>query len=160
MATSLCAHLVVTIAPLYDSGGLKIGEPGSISTDVSSSFDAESLFRILKQQSPTFILITRPLLHNSPGNFEGEAPWECYDWVSQKIIRQHLESGSMWAIIPLQDYMDMWDELRSPNPYNDQINHPGTSVSSIQVDNAVLSPCLSAEFFQSFMHRRGTGYTA
>eukprot|EP00188_Purpureofilum_apyrenoidigerum_P006373 Plantae.Rhodophyta-Purpureofilum_apyrenoidigerum.ctg9816.p1 GENE.Plantae.Rhodophyta-Purpureofilum_apyrenoidigerum.ctg9816~~Plantae.Rhodophyta-Purpureofilum_apyrenoidigerum.ctg9816.p1 ORF type:complete len:960 (-),score=189.39 Plantae.Rhodophyta-Purpureofilum_apyrenoidigerum.ctg9816:292-3171(-) len=60
-------------------------------------------------------------------NFSDDAPWECYDWVSQKIVDQHMASSSMWAIIPIQDYMDMWDELRSSDPLKDMINRPGTT---------------------------------
>jgi len=64
--------------------------------------------------------------HFYRSNFEGEAPWECYDWVSQKIVEQHLNSTSMWTIVPIQDFLDMWDELRSPDPLKDMINRPGT----------------------------------
>jgi len=32
----------------------------------------------------------------------------------------------MWTIIPIQDFLDMWDELRSPDPLKDMINRPGT----------------------------------
>jgi len=65
--------------------------------------------------------------HFFRSNFGGDAPWECYDWVSQKIVEQHMASTSMWTIIPIQDYLDMWDELRSSDPLKDMINRPGTT---------------------------------
>jgi 4-alpha-glucanotransferase len=31
----------------------------------------------------------------------------------------------MWTINPIQDYIDMWQDLRSMDPKNDIINRPG-----------------------------------
>jgi len=56
---------------------------------------------------------------------KGECPGGPPDWVIQKIIKLHAESTSMWTINPIQDYIDMWNDLRSKNCKNDIINRPG-----------------------------------
>eukprot|EP00181_Compsopogon_caeruleus_P003277 CAMPEP_0184684406 /NCGR_PEP_ID=MMETSP0312-20130426/15181_1 /TAXON_ID=31354 /ORGANISM="Compsopogon coeruleus, Strain SAG 36.94" /LENGTH=925 /DNA_ID=CAMNT_0027137549 /DNA_START=190 /DNA_END=2967 /DNA_ORIENTATION=- len=59
--------------------------------------------------------------------FGGNPPHNCDDWVSQKIVESHLNGNSMWAVFPLQDLLDMWDELRSKDPSQDAINRPGAT---------------------------------
>ncbi|KAA8498859.1 4-alpha-glucanotransferase DPE2 [Porphyridium purpureum] len=54
------------------------------------------------------------------------APETCTDVASQLVVASNFRSDAMWAIIPIQDLMDMWDELRSPDPRMDAINRPGT----------------------------------
>ncbi|BAM83193.1 4-alpha-glucanotransferase [Cyanidioschyzon merolae strain 10D] len=61
------------------------------------------------------------------GEQGGSPPWDCTEWMSQKIVEQHLGAGSMWTILPLQDYTDCWRSLRSADPRKDQINYPGRS---------------------------------
>ena len=56
---------------------------------------------------------------------KGACPGGPPDWVSQFIQKLHFESTSMWTINPIQDYVDMWQSLRSMNPKNDIINRPG-----------------------------------
>lgn len=56
---------------------------------------------------------------------KGPCPGGPPDWVSQFIQKLHFESTSMWTINPIQDYVDMWQSLRSMNPKNDIINRPG-----------------------------------
>ena len=58
---------------------------------------------------------------------QGQAPGGPPDWISQKIIKMHAESSAMWTINPMQDYLDMWNPLRSQNAKNDMINKPGST---------------------------------
>ncbi len=56
---------------------------------------------------------------------ESEPPATCEPPVCEEIIRQHLESPSMWAIFPIQDILAMSEELRRPgDPREEQINNP------------------------------------
>ena len=57
------------------------------------------------------------------GNTPGGPP----DSVSQKIMRMHAESSAMWTINPIQDYIDMFENLRSKNAKADMINVPGST---------------------------------
>ena len=40
---------------------------------------------------------------NNVLHFDGPAPFFCEPWVTERVLWQHLESSSMWAIFPLQD---------------------------------------------------------
>jgi 4-alpha-glucanotransferase len=54
-----------------------------------------------------------------------EPPSSCEPAVCEEIIRQHLESPSMWAIFPIQDVLAMGKELQRPgDPREEQINNP------------------------------------
>jgi 4-alpha-glucanotransferase len=56
---------------------------------------------------------------------EEEAPLTCEPSVCEEIVRQHLESPSMWAIFPIQDILAISKELRRPgDPREEQINDP------------------------------------
>mmetsp|Transcript_59783 Transcript_59783/g.140742 ORF Transcript_59783/g.140742 Transcript_59783/m.140742 type:complete len:838 (-) Transcript_59783:164-2677(-) len=57
----------------------------------------------------------------------GQTPGGPPDFISQKIIKMHAESSAMWTINPIQDYLDMWNSLRSANAKNDMINVPGST---------------------------------
>eukprot|EP00184_Porphyridium_aerugineum_P006631 CAMPEP_0184698596 /NCGR_PEP_ID=MMETSP0313-20130426/5162_1 /TAXON_ID=2792 /ORGANISM="Porphyridium aerugineum, Strain SAG 1380-2" /LENGTH=962 /DNA_ID=CAMNT_0027157559 /DNA_START=424 /DNA_END=3312 /DNA_ORIENTATION=+ len=57
--------------------------------------------------------------------FGSNPPNDCEEWVSRKVVEQHMNSSSMWTIIPIQDYVDMAPELRSKDPTKDAINRPG-----------------------------------
>jgi hypothetical protein len=47
---------------------------------------------------------------------KGQCPGGPPDWVSQKIVKLHLESTSMLTVNPIQDYIDCWETLRSEAP--------------------------------------------
>ena len=55
---------------------------------------------------------------------EGEAPQECSAQICEQIIRLHLDSNSMWSILPWQDWMSIDDTLRRNNPEDERINVP------------------------------------
>ena len=54
----------------------------------------------------------------------GEAPYYCEPWISEEIIKDHLNSPSMWAVFPIQDLLGMNGELRKENPADERINVP------------------------------------
>jgi len=58
---------------------------------------------------------------------DGHTPGGPPDWVSQKIIKMHAESSAMWTINPIQDYIDMFEDMRSQNAKADMINVPGST---------------------------------
>ncbi|OUO19648.1 4-alpha-glucanotransferase [Alistipes sp. An31A] len=54
----------------------------------------------------------------------GEAPAECEPWLCRRIVEMHLTSPAMFAILPLQDWLAMDEELRAPDPEKERINVP------------------------------------
>lgn len=54
----------------------------------------------------------------------GEAPSSCPADVVEQIIEMHLDSPSMLAILPLQDWLGMDDGIRNPDPLSERINVP------------------------------------
>jgi 4-alpha-glucanotransferase len=54
----------------------------------------------------------------------GEAPYYCEPWIVERIIRNHLNSSSMWAVFPIQDLIGIDGELRLENPHSERINVP------------------------------------
>ncbi|HJO96069.1 MAG TPA: 4-alpha-glucanotransferase [Victivallales bacterium] len=54
----------------------------------------------------------------------GEAPYYCEPWVCEEIIKDHLNSPSMWAVFPIQDLLGINGELRKENPSDERINVP------------------------------------
>ncbi len=54
----------------------------------------------------------------------GQAPAQAPGYICEKILRMHLESPSMLALISLQDWQSMDETLRAPNPEAERINIP------------------------------------
>ncbi len=60
-------------------------------------------------------------------NFLGEtgvAPEHCNEDICRKIIKKHLESESMFTILPLQDWLSLSLHLKRENPFEERINIP------------------------------------
>jgi 4-alpha-glucanotransferase len=56
---------------------------------------------------------------------DGEPPCSCEPSLCEEIIRQNLESPSMWAVFPIQDILALSGELRRPgDPGEERINNP------------------------------------
>jgi 4-alpha-glucanotransferase len=55
---------------------------------------------------------------------EGEAPDTCTPELCREILELHLQSSSLWVIIPWQDWIAIDGELRYPDPYEERINIP------------------------------------
>lgn len=62
--------------------------------------------------------------YNQILGLEGYAPFFAEPWLCVKIIRRHLDSPSMYCILPLQDWIALDGELRRQNPADEQINIP------------------------------------
>ncbi len=54
----------------------------------------------------------------------GQAPAEADEKICEDIIRLHLSSPSMLALLSLQDWTSMDEKLRMPNPDDERINIP------------------------------------
>lgn len=54
----------------------------------------------------------------------GEAPEDLTSELAQQIVDMHVNSKSMWAILPWQDYMACDAKNRFPNPDAERINDP------------------------------------
>lgn len=59
--------------------------------------------------------------------FGGEAPPVCQTHIAEKIILQHLQFPSMWAVFPIQDLLGIDAELRHPVPLSERINIPAVA---------------------------------
>lgn len=65
--------------------------------------------------------------YNQELRFHGSAPYFCESWIVKAILKQHFESGAMWAIIPIQDLLASSEQLRKENPHTERINVPANS---------------------------------
>ena len=54
----------------------------------------------------------------------GHAPQECETWICRDIVKMHLDSPSLLAILPLQDWLSTDEELRNPDADSERINDP------------------------------------
>ena len=90
-----------------------------ISVDTTSTHDTSTLRGWWEENSELTNRFYREML----GHYEG-APYFAEPWVCQEIIRQHLNSTSMWAILPIQDYIAMDGEFRWDATQREQINVP------------------------------------
>lgn len=54
----------------------------------------------------------------------GGAPFYCEPWIIERIIRDHLNSSSMWAVFPIQDLIGIDGKLRVEDPNSERINIP------------------------------------
>ncbi|MDE7410530.1 MAG: 4-alpha-glucanotransferase, partial [Paramuribaculum sp.] len=90
-----------------------------LSVSTTSTHDMAPL-RLWWRQSPQ--LTTRyynEILHRS-----GEAPHDADADICYTILADIMRSPSMLAIIPLQDWLAISDNLKNPNPEEEQINNP------------------------------------
>lgn len=56
--------------------------------------------------------------------FGGETPAHCETYVAEKVILQHLQFPSMWAVFPIQELLGIDQDLRHPDPAAERINIP------------------------------------
>ncbi len=56
--------------------------------------------------------------------YEGEPPHFCEPWLCNRIVDEHLNSPSMLTILPLQDWLSIFPDLRRENPHSERINIP------------------------------------
>ena len=55
---------------------------------------------------------------------EGDAPLDCTPEICEQIISNHLHTGSLLVIIPLQDWLSMDGEIRRKDENSERINIP------------------------------------
>lgn len=65
--------------------------------------------------------------YNNVLHCSGVAPYFAEPWICDKILSMHLDSPSMLAILPLQDYLSADGMLRRENPADERINIPANS---------------------------------
>jgi 4-alpha-glucanotransferase len=58
---------------------------------------------------------------------EGDAPEEATVELCEKIVARHLASPSMLAILPLQDWLSLSEELRAEDIERERINIPAVA---------------------------------
>ena len=54
----------------------------------------------------------------------GDAPEHCPPYICQMILERHLQSPSVLAIFPLQDWLSISTDIRRENPADERINVP------------------------------------
>ena len=57
----------------------------------------------------------------------GDAPDCCEPWICRSIVENHLNSNSMFTILPIQDWFSLISNLRIENPDQERINIPTNS---------------------------------
>lgn len=62
--------------------------------------------------------------YNEEMQWWGAAPAEATVEVCENIVRQHVDSPAMAAIIPLQDWLSIAPNLRAADPFSERINVP------------------------------------
>ncbi|MBQ9582780.1 MAG: 4-alpha-glucanotransferase [Bacteroidales bacterium] len=63
--------------------------------------------------------------YNDMMRCSGNAPYFCESWVAENIVREHLYSPAMLAILPLQDYLAVDGKVRyGGDPADERINIP------------------------------------
>jgi len=66
----------------------------------------------------------RQIYYNKVLGQKGEAPVYAEPWLCSMIIRHHLQSNSMFAVFPLQDWLSMDSQEWRPDPRDERINEP------------------------------------
>lgn len=91
-----------------------------LSVNTTSTHDMSTIRGWWKELS----MSNRKYYYNHILKCEGEAPMRCSASISEKIIRRHLYSNSLWTILPLQDWLSISEKIRLPNEDNERINDP------------------------------------
>ena len=90
-----------------------------LSVDTTSTHDTSTIRGWWEENGE----LTNRFYRESLGHHDG-APYFAEPWVCQEIIKQHLNSSSMWVIIPIQDYIAMDGDFRWDATQREQINEP------------------------------------
>jgi 4-alpha-glucanotransferase len=59
-------------------------------------------------------------------NWQGEIPHQFTTEMAQAMVHENLKTNSLMCILPLQDWLSLYYNLRAPNPTEERINTPGT----------------------------------
>ena len=90
-----------------------------LSVDTTSTHDTSTLRGWWEENGELTNRFYREMLGHNEG-----APYFAEPWVCREIIKQHLDSTSMWVILPIQDYIAMDGEFRWDETQREQINIP------------------------------------
>ena len=80
-----------------------------LSVNSTGSHDMSTLRGWWKEDKEKIQRYFNQMLHR-----EGVAPDDCTSDLALQIITQQMEANGMWTILPLQDYLAISDELKSP----------------------------------------------
>ena len=70
---------------------------------------------------------------------DGDVPQSCEPWICQRIISMHLASPSMFAILPLQDWLAMDEDAARSGPAQGADQHPGHSALPVALPHASVT---------------------
>lgn len=88
------------------------------------------------------------ILHES-----GEAPYFCEPWICERIVNLHLQSPSMLAILPLQDWLSIDGLIRRETPQDERINIPADPLHYWRYRmHMTLEELLAAETFNRHLY--------
>lgn len=59
-------------------------------------------------------------------NWQGEIPHQFTTEMAQAMVQENLKTNSLMCILPLQDWLSLYYNLRAPSPTEERINTPGT----------------------------------
>ena len=93
-----------------------------LSVDTTSTHDTSTIRGWWEENGEMTNRFYREML----GHHEG-APYFAEPWVCKEIVRQHLESSSMWTILPIQDFIAMDGDFRWDQTQREQINIPANT---------------------------------
>lgn len=65
--------------------------------------------------------------YNEQLHRDGAAPEDCTVDICEQIVQNHLNSSSMWVILPWQDWMSIDGKVRRDNPAEERINIPANA---------------------------------
>jgi len=102
--------------------GQRFGNPDEypyMSVCTTSTHDTPTVRGWWEEDAATRQAFWREVMHR-----EGEAPSECTPEICRFVIEQSLAGGSMWCILPLQDWLAIDPPLRHPVAADERINVP------------------------------------
>jgi 4-alpha-glucanotransferase len=102
--------------------GQRFGNPSEypyLSVCTTSTHDTPTVRGRWEEDAATRQAFWREVMHQ-----DGEAPGECTPEVCRSVIERSLAGGSMWCILPLQDWLAIDPQLRHPVAAEERINVP------------------------------------
>ena len=114
--------LSLEIQQMPKDTGVAFGNPAHYpyhSVCTTSSHDMANIRAWWEEDPALTATYWRAMLHRTD-----EMPAQCEPWICESIIRTHMASPSMLAILPLQDWLGIDEKLRYPDPVAERINIP------------------------------------
>jgi 4-alpha-glucanotransferase len=102
--------------------GQRFGHPPEypyLSVCTTSTHDTPTVRGWWEEDASTRQVFWREVMHR-----EGDAPEECTPEICRFVLEQSLAGGSMWCILPLQDWLGIDPQLRHPVAADERINVP------------------------------------